>query len=346
MYTKLSATDSQIFNCKSSDVISQISCSFLNYNLRKFIVYNFRQSVNLWLNSWFQRFESVADRIREFSANFLTSKLTYSFVYTTAAKNYIKYLCEHSIAASDLRYFIEFAYNGTQYHGWQLQPNAPTVQQALEKALSVLLGEKIETIGAGRTDAGVHAKQMFAHFDSDAFFEIPHLIHKLNSYLPKDIAVADIIPVHDDAHARFDAKKRTYEYHIHCKKDVFVQDLSWHYHNELDVPLMNIAANSLMRHTDFECFSKVNTDVNTFLCSVSQAHWEHRGTSLVFTISADRFLRNMVRAIVGTLINIGTHKIDQTEFTAIIESKDRSKAGASVPAHGLFLTKIEYDYIK
>lgn len=245
-----------------------------------------------------------------------------------------------------MRYFLKFAYNGSRYHGWQSQPNAVTVQETLEKALSVLLASTVDTVGAGRTDTGVHAKQMYAHFDFDGFFEMQPLVYKLNSYLPKDIAVLDIIPVHDDAHARFDAKSRTYEYHMHFSKDVFADGLSWQYHNELDIEKMNIAANELLRHTDFECFSKVNTDVNTFNCSVTHAHWELRGTKLTFKITADRFLRNMVRAIVGTLINVGTGKTNLGEFNQIIEARDRSKAGFSVPAHGLYLTHIEYDYLK
>lgn len=247
---------------------------------------------------------------------------------------------------SGLRYFIKFAYNGTHYHGWQSQPNATTVQQTLEKALTVILGSEIAATGAGRTDTGVHAKQMYAHFDFEGFFEIQELAYKLNSYLPKDIAIYDIIPVHDDAHARFDAKKRTYEYHMHREKEVFQNELSWHYHNELDLEIMNIAANALLRHTDFECFSKVNTDVGTFFCAVSHAHWEQHGNKIVFKISADRFLRNMVRAVVGTLINVGLHKTTVDEFLEILESRDRSKAGFSVPAHGLYLTHIEYDYLK
>lgn len=245
-----------------------------------------------------------------------------------------------------MRYFIKFAYNGTNYHGWQSQPNAVTVQETIEKALSTILSGTIETIGAGRTDTGVHAKQMYAHFDYEGFFGIPQLVYKLNSYLPKDIAIQDLIPVHDDAHARFDAKSRTYEYHMHLTKDVFLTDLSWYYHTELDIEMMNIAANEMLHYTDFECFSKVNTDVNTFNCAITHAHWELRGSRLTFKITADRFLRNMVRAIVGTLINVGLHKTELTEFKQIIESRNRSKAGFSVPAHGLYLTHIEYDYIR
>lgn len=200
-------------------------------------------------------------------------------------------------------------------------------------------------MGAGRTDTGVHAREMFAHFDFETPFNVPNLIHKLNSYLPKDITVFDIIPVHDEAHTRFDATKRTYEYHINTFKDVFQQDGSWYYHQPLDLELMNQAAEILLKHTDFQCFSKVNTDVNTFNCKITEAHWKQGNNHLVFTISADRFLRNMVRAIVGTLVNVGLQKISLKEFETIIASKDRNKAGFSVPAHGLYLTKIDYNYI-
>ena len=200
-------------------------------------------------------------------------------------------------------------------------------------------------MGAGRTDTGVHAKEMFAHFDSENQFDIPSLVHKLNSYLPKDIVIYDIIPVHDDAHTRFDATKRTYEYHINTFKDVFSQEQSWYFHQKLDIDMMNEAARTLFNHTDFQCFSKVNTDVNTFDCTIFEAYWKQENGNLIFNISANRFLRNMVRAIVGTLVNIGLHKITLADFTTIIESKNRDKAGFSVPAHGLYLTKIEYDYL-
>lgn len=200
-------------------------------------------------------------------------------------------------------------------------------------------------MGAGRTDTGVHAKEMYAHFDFETSINIPNLVHKLNSYLPKDIVVTDIIPVSGEAHARFDALKRTYEYHINTFKDVFSQEQSWYFHQKLDVNLMNEAAKLLFNHTDFQCFSKVNTDVNTFDCTIFEAYWKQENGNLIFTISANRFLRNMVRAIVGTLVNIGLHKITLVDFTAIIEGKSRDKAGFSVPAHGLYLTKIEYDYL-
>ncbi len=244
-----------------------------------------------------------------------------------------------------MRYFIKLAYNGTQYHGWQYQPNASSVQETMNKAVSTLLNTKINLMGAGRTDTGVHAKEMYAHFDFEASFDITSLVHKLNSYLPKDIAVYDIIPVHDEAHTRFDATKRTYEYHINTFKDPFSQEQSWYFHQRLDVDLMNEAAELLFNYTDFQCFSKVNTDVNTFDCTIFEASWQQENGKLIFTISANRFLRNMVRAIVGTLINIGLHKITLADFNAIIKSKNRDKAGFSVPAHGLYLTEIEYDYI-
>jgi len=244
-----------------------------------------------------------------------------------------------------LRYFIKLAYNGTDYHGWQYQPNASSVQGTLNNALSVLLNTPVNVMGAGRTDTGVHAKLMFAHFDFEPSIDISKLVHKLNAYLPKDIVIYDIIPVHDDAHTRFDATKRTYEYHINIFKDAFLQEKSWYFHQKLDIPLMNEAAKLLFNHTDFQCFSKVNTDVNTFDCTIYEAHWKQDNNSLIFTISANRFLRNMVRSIVGTLVNIGLHKITLEDFNTIIENKNRDKAGFSVPAHGLYLTEIDYDYI-
>lgn len=244
-----------------------------------------------------------------------------------------------------MRYFIRFSYNGTKYHGWQTQPNAISVQETLTKVLSVILNAHIELMGAGRTDTGVHAREMFAHFDYEPTFDKAVLLYKANSLLPKDIAIYDFINVHTDAHARFDAKKRTYEYYINTIKDPFLQDGSWYYHNTLDVDLMNKAAKLLFAHTDFQCFSKSNTDVNTYNCKIAEAYWEQKGHLLVFTISADRFLRNMVRAIVGTLINIGLNKITLQDFEAILQSKDRKKAGFSVPAHGLYLTQIKYDFL-
>jgi tRNA pseudouridine38-40 synthase len=244
-----------------------------------------------------------------------------------------------------MRYFIKLAYNGTLYHGWQYQPNASSVQETMNKAVSTLLNSEISIMGAGRTDTGVHAKEMYAHFDFETPFDIPTLVHKLNSFLPKDIAVYDIIAVQDEAHARFDALKRTYEYHINIFKDPFLQEQSWYFHQKLDVVLMNEAAKLLFNHIDFQCFSKVNTDVNTFDCTIFEASWKQNSNQLIFTISANRFLRNMVRSIVGTLVNVGLNKITLDDFNTIIVNKNRDKAGFSVPAHGLYLTEIEYDYI-
>lgn len=245
-----------------------------------------------------------------------------------------------------MRYFIKLSYNGTAYHGWQIQPNAQSVQETLQKAMTTVLRTEISVVAAGRTDTGVHGKVMYAHFD---IYNLPYetavCIFKLNSLLPKDIAIIDFIAVADDAHARFDAKKRTYEYHINQHKDPFNTEGSWFFRHSLDLILMNKAAEILLQKTDFESFSKVHTEVNNFRCKITHAVWEKNQDSLIFTISADRFLRNMVRAIVGTLINVGTHKITLEEFESIIDSKNRSEAGFSVPAHGLFLTGVDYDYI-
>lgn len=244
-----------------------------------------------------------------------------------------------------MRYFIKFAYNGTHYHGWQSQPNAVTVQETLEKALSLLFKKHIELVGAGRTDTGVHAKEMYAHFDFNEQLETDFWIPKLNSYLPKDIVIFEIIPVTAEAHARFDATSRTYEYYIHSFKDAFLTDLSWYHYYPLDLERMNEAASTLFEYTDFECFSKTNTDVFTHNCKITEAFWQKKGNQLIFTITADRFLRNMVRAIVGTLINIGQGKIEVAQLQKIIESKNRSEAGFSAPAHGLYLTQIKYPYL-
>ena len=244
-----------------------------------------------------------------------------------------------------LRYFIKLAYNGTAYHGWQYQPNASSVQEVLNKAFSVLLNTDISIMGAGRTDTGVHASQMYAHFDYDKNIDNKQLVHKLNSYLPKDIVVYEVFQVADEAHTRFDATKRTYEYHINRFKNPFSQELSWYFHQDLDLEAMNEASQLLFHHTNFQSFSKVNTDVNTFDCTIYEAYWKQENDKLVFTISANRFLRNMVRSIVGTLVNVGLKKITVAEFDTIIKSKSRDKAGFSVPAHGLYLTKIEYPFL-
>lgn len=236
---------------------------------------------------------------------------------------------------------MELAYFGKAYHGWQRQPGAPTVQEVIEKALSTLLQETVEIVGAGRTDAGVHAKQMFAHFDIGK--KMPEdMMFRMNSFLPKDIAILDLFQVKSDAHARFDATARSYEYHLVKHKNVFAIDTAYWIKKELNVEKMNEAARILQDYSNFKCFSRSRTDVRTFNCVIKSAYWEQDDQLLVFHISADRFLRNMVRAIVGTLIEIGLGKLEVQAMHDIIKSEDRSEAGASVPAHGLFLTKIEY----
>ncbi len=241
-----------------------------------------------------------------------------------------------------MRYFIALSYNGKNYHGWQIQPDVISVQEKLNDAVSTVFQQKIAVVGAGRTDTGVHAKQFFAHFDIDKKLEGDN-VHKLNSVLPKDIVVSKVFLVDDETHARFDAKSRSYEYTIWLGRNPFLLDFSWQIHSQqLDVPLMNEAAKILLEYTDFESFSKVKTDVHTFNCTITEAKWQQNGQELTFYISANRFLRNMVRAIVGTLVDVGLGKITVTDFRAIIESKNRSNAGLSVPAKGLFLTAVVY----
>ena len=239
------------------------------------------------------------------------------------------------------------SYNGSAYHGWQIQPNAVTVQETIQDALSKLLNTNISITGAGRTDTGVHAFQMFAHFDVDETFDTENLTFKLNSFLPKDIAIQSIFQVNADAHTRFHAIKRSYDYKISLKKNVFLFDYTHYVHQKLDVDKMNEAAYILLEYTNFQCFSKSNTDVKTYNCKIEQAQWKQEGNLLIFTICADRFLRNMVRAIVGTLLNIGLSKIAVSDMHKILASKDRSKAGFSVPSKGLYLTEVLYpDNIK
>ncbi|GLB54022.1 tRNA pseudouridine synthase A [Neptunitalea chrysea] len=243
-----------------------------------------------------------------------------------------------------MRYFLEFSYNGAAYHGWQNQPKAISVQEVLEKALSTVLRTDISITGAGRTDAGVHARQMFAHFNIALDVE-DDLVYKLNSFLPKDIAIRALHAVKEDAHARFDASSRTYEYWIVTKKNPFLTEVAYLVHHPLDVEKMNEAAKVLYDYEDFKCFSKSNTDVKTYLCKLMNAHWEWKNDVIVFTIQADRFLRNMVRAVVGTLLEVGKGKIEVQDVRTIVESRNRSKAGVSVPGHALYLTKVEYPYI-
>ncbi|WP_423149552.1 tRNA pseudouridine(38-40) synthase TruA [Rubrolithibacter danxiaensis] len=245
------------------------------------------------------------------------------------------------------RYFLELSYKGTAYHGWQVQPNAVTVQEVLENALCTVFRQQIETVGCGRTDTGVHAKQFYAHFDLEEFAgEMDKSkVQSLNAVLPKDIAVHRIIEVEEDAHARFDATERSYEYHIHFQKDPFKQDYSWLLRDVPDLEAMNEAASVILEYRDFSCFSKSNTQVFTNNCLVSEAVWRRTDSGIVFRITADRFLRNMVRAIVGTLIPIGRGDFKPEGIRNIIESKNRSNAGTSVPACGLYLTRILYPYI-
>ena len=241
-----------------------------------------------------------------------------------------------------MRYFIELSYNGKAYHGWQNQPKAISVQEIIEDSLSKLLNEKIAIVGAGRTDAGVHALQMFAHFDTDEVFEESDLIFKLNSFLPKDIAIHSIFNVGPEVHARFDAISRTYLYRITQKKNVFTFDNALYVKQDLNVEKMNEASKILFQYNDFQCFSKSKTDVKTYHCDIDKAEWFFKEDELHFVIKADRFLRNMVRAIVGTMINIGLGKLSIEDLHTIIKSKNRSEAGYSVPAHALYLTNIEY----
>ncbi|MEO6850504.1 MAG: tRNA pseudouridine(38-40) synthase TruA, partial [Mucilaginibacter sp.] len=238
-------------------------------------------------------------------------------------------------------------YDGTNYHGWQVQDNAVSVQEVLNKALTTILRAPIETTGCGRTDTGVHAKEFFAHFDLQSMVDGPWAMDKIrsiNAILPNDIAVKRIISVHADAHARFDAVLRSYEYHAHFEKDPFKINHSWELRDTPDIALMNEAAAIIMEYFDFSCFSKSNTQTLTNNCKISKAEWVYEGNSLVFHISADRFLRNMVRAIVGTLMMVGKKEIKPEEVRGIIESKNRSNAGTSVPACGLYLTEVKYAF--
>ncbi len=241
-----------------------------------------------------------------------------------------------------MRYFIQFSYFGKAYHGWQNQPNAITVQEVLENALTVLLRKKIALVGAGRTDAGVHAKEMYAHFDFEIISDMLDLVYRLNAFLPNDIAVKNIFKMRRDAHARFDATQRSYEYWISDVKNPFLMQSAHYIKHPLDIVLMNNAADLLLGKQDFECFSKSKTEVNNHFCEIKKAGWSKKEDGIVFEITADRFLRNMVRAIVGTLLDVGVGKSDLDTVKAIIKSKDRTKAGVSVPAKGLYLTAVSY----
>lgn len=250
-----------------------------------------------------------------------------------------------------MRYFITLSYDGSAYHGWQIQPNGASVQETLQKALSTLLRTSIEVVGAGRTDTGVHAAMMVAHFDLPSSEErseretldCAQLTYKLNKILPPDIAVQQVRPVDDDMHARFSATRRTYHYFVHLRKDPFRRSYSWQLYGDLDFHRMNEAAKVLMEYRDFTSFSKVNTDTKTNECTITEAHWDELEPGVWrFTISANRFLRNMVRAIVGTLVEVGRGKLSIEDFRRVIEEKNRCSAGESVPGNALFLVDIKY----
>lgn len=252
-----------------------------------------------------------------------------------------------------MRYFIQLSYDGTGYHGWQVQPNGVSVQEVLQKALSTLLRQPTEVTGAGRTDAGVHASMMVAHFDwpaahegeggEEAPLDCTQLTYKLNRLLPPDVAVKAVRPVGPEMHARFSATRRTYHYYIHTRKDPFLRGYSWQVNVPLDFALMNEAAQVLLEYSDFTSFSKTGTDVKTNICQLTEARWEQlKPGEWRFTVSANRFLRNMVRAIVGTLVEVGRHRMTISQMRHAIEAKDRQRAGESVPGHALYLTNIEY----
>jgi tRNA pseudouridine38-40 synthase len=246
-----------------------------------------------------------------------------------------------------MRYFLELSFLGTHYHGWQKQKNAHTVQQELQNALKVLLRQHVETTGCGRTDTGVHARQFFCHLDLPEKVEnISSFIYHLNSLLPKDISVINLYPVADDAHSRYDATSRSYEYIITRRKDALLNGYSFRFEYPLDVRHMNNLSKHLLGKHDFAAFSKSRTQVKTTLCNIEEAIWKEENHVLIFTITADRFLRNMVRAIVGTLLEAGEKKTPESEFRKIISSKNRSAAGTSVPPDGLYLCRVRYPFIK
>ncbi|MBQ0151828.1 MAG: tRNA pseudouridine(38-40) synthase TruA [Chryseobacterium sp.] len=243
-----------------------------------------------------------------------------------------------------MRYFIEFSYNGKNYFGYQIQPKDISVQEELERALSTILREKIKTTGAGRTDTGVHAKKMFAHFETEHILDA-QFCRKLNSFLPADISIKRIFEVKEDFHARFNATYRTYEYYISLEKNPFSQDSAWqHWRKNLDINAMNEACKILFEYDDFTSFAKLHTDNKTNICQIYKAEWEQEGSELKFTISANRFLRNMVRAIVGTMVDVGSGKITPEQVRNVIENKSRSSAGTSAPAHALYLVDVGYDF--
>ena len=243
-----------------------------------------------------------------------------------------------------MRYFIHLSYDGSRYHGWQIQPNGISIEGEIERCLSTLLGVPVDIVGAGRTDAGVHARHMVAHFDvEEPVADTSQLTYKLNRMLPPDIRIEKTESVPDDMHARFSAKWRTYHYYLSLKPTPFNRHYTWLCHYDLDFPLMNEAARMLMEYKDFACFCKSHTDVKTTLCDVVEAEWVKTDDSeWFFVIKANRFLRNMVRAVVGTLVEVGRHRMTLEQFRSVIEGKSRCQAGESMPANALFLEKIEY----
>lgn len=241
-----------------------------------------------------------------------------------------------------MRYFIQLQYKGTNYHGWQVQPNATTVQATVQDALSKILGQPMEIIGAGRTDTGVHASFFIAHFDTGNQVDTTRLCHSLDRIVPHDISIQKVFPVSDDVHSRFSAISRTYKYFINQRKNPFMIETSTYLWGNIDIDLMNHACKILFNHSDFTSFSKLHTDTATNNCHIMLATWETTDSGIVFTIKADRFLRNMVRAIVGTMLDLGRHKITLRQFEDIIISKNRCSAGISAPPQGLFLVDIEY----
>lgn len=241
------------------------------------------------------------------------------------------------------RYAITFSFDGTLYHGWQIQPNGVSVQEKLQDSLTTLLRQDISVVGAGRTDAGVHARKMVAHFDIEQAVDCEQLVYRLNRILPKDISVFQVEQVSDEFHARFSAIRRTYHYYVHTRKDPFRRHYSYELYTRLDLELMNQAASLLLDVTDFGAFCKSNSDAKTTICHVVCAHWvKETADNWYFEIAADRFLRNMVRAIVGTLLEVGRHRMSLEDFGKVVASKRRTEAGESVPGHALFLENVEY----
>lgn len=242
-----------------------------------------------------------------------------------------------------VRYFLKLTYNGTEFHGWQRQDNACTVQEEIEEKLSTVLRTETPIMGCGRTDTSVHAKEYFAHFDIEQLpISVQNLKHKLNAMLPWGIAIDDVVPVTEDAHARFSATKRTYKYRITADKDPFEHYTAYRFNLPIDVDSMNKACTLLLGEKDFGCFCKANADNATDICTIYQAFWESKNNQIVFTVTANRFLRNMVRAMVGTLLEVGQNRMNLDQLQRVLDSKDRSAAGRSVPAHGLYLTAVEY----